>query len=111
MSSPGKSNSAAVIRIAVIAIIAIGIAAYFRLHSRSITEQEVRAMIASRELVGLPVSVAAEKLQHNVVPMTDGEMACDFAQVPGWSAGPVMLVVKDGNVTGAYFERDAPKDQ
>jgi hypothetical protein len=106
MSNPGRSSSSAVVRIAVVAIIAIGIVAFFRLHAKPMTEDQVRAMLASRELIGLPVATAAGKLQHNLEPITDGALACDFAQVPGWSAGPVILEVKNGDVTDAYFERD-----
>ena len=109
MSSPGRGKSAgAAIRIAVVAIVAIGLAAYYRLHRKSITEGEVRQIIESHELIGMPLSKAAARLEHRPPSNPSELVVLDFDQVPGWGAGSVVLEVKDGDVRGAYFEREGP---
>jgi hypothetical protein len=110
MSNPGRSSSGAAVRIGLIAILAVAAVAFFRVHGRSISEDQVRGILASHELVGMPVAAAALKLEHRVSAIDEGEVACEFDQAAGWTAGPVILVVKDGNVTSAFFEHDRPKD-
>jgi len=108
MSNLGRGSGAA-IRVGIIAIAAIGVAAFFKLHSRPITEEEARRIVASGDLIGMPLSKAAERLQHRPPANCEQGAVLDFEQVPGWSAGPVVLEVKDGNVTAAYFEREGPR--
>ena len=69
----------------------------------AITENQVRQIINSHELVGLTLDAAAEKLQHTAPPTTDGTVIFDFKQVKGWRGQSVCLDVKDGRVTAATW--------
>ena len=107
----GRRGPGLLIRLAVILLIGGGGALYIAMRRPTrITEDQVRAMLASNELIGLPMGRAAERLQHKAGYLDDGTLTLDFAQIDGWTAGPVVLDVHDGIVKKAYWQRDAPKE-
>src|SRR5262249_4749271 len=107
MSNRGAVSRAFLIRFAIILLLGAGAVAFvLSRRPMQIAEEKVRSMIASGELVGLPVGRAVERLQHKADYQENGTVTLDFEQVPEWTLGPVVLDVKDGTVTGATFARD-----
>ena len=107
MSSRGAGSKGLFVRLAV--LLAIGGAVVLVVaitRPRHISEDKVRAMLASGELVGLPMGKAAERLQHRANYIEEGTVSFDFAQIDGWTAGPLVIEVTDGMVTRAYWHND-----
>jgi hypothetical protein len=77
----------------------------------SISEGEARRLVSSRELIGLPLAEAGERLQHRVPGTRDGTVVLDFKQVRGWRAGPLTLDVRGGKVTAATWGEPAPTEE
>lgn len=69
----------------------------------ALTPERVQAMIASRELVGLPVAEAARRLGHRADESDGDTVMLDFDHVPNWKGGSVMLLVENGTVTQATW--------
>ncbi|MEX2218364.1 MAG: hypothetical protein WD749_06345 [Phycisphaerales bacterium] len=90
-----------------LAIVLLGLLAAGILYSlRSpfdITETQVRRMVSSGELIGLPLAEAGERLQHRVPGTADGTVVLDFRNVKGWKAGPLTLDVREGRVISATW--------
>jgi hypothetical protein len=108
MSSPGRRTRAMWVRLAVVILIGGGAAAYLWVRGTPLTlsEAKIRAMIDGKELIGLPMAKAAERLQHHAGYVEDGLSILEFRQIPGWSAGPVVLDIKEGRVQDVYFQRE-----
>ncbi len=114
MSSPGQGNKALLVRLAVLIALAAAIFAVIKWRGSplTITEEQVSRMIRQRELIGLTLEEASDKLQHKPINTAQGTVLFDFAHVQGWTAGPVVLDVRNGNVTGAAWKRDiAPGEE
>src|SRR5215467_2706549 len=107
MSSRGAGSKGLMVRLAVL-LVGGGAAVWFVAvkRPRHINEEKVRAMLASGELVGLPMGKAAARLQHRANYIEEGTVTFDFAQMDGWTAGPLVIDVKDGLVTKAYWQKD-----
>jgi hypothetical protein len=106
------SNQRAVARllsIVIVGFLAAGAVYMFR-SPLSISESEVKELVRSHELVGLPLEEAGKRLQHHVPPTQDGLVVLDFKQVKGWKAGPLTLDVRDGKVAAATWG-DAPSNE
>jgi hypothetical protein len=107
MSSRGASSKRFIVRLAVLLLVGGAAVWYVAVkRPRHISEDKVRAMLASGELVGLPMGKAAERLQHAANYIEEGTVTFDFAQIDGWTAGPLVIEVKDGMVTRAYWHND-----
>lgn len=95
------------VRLAALLIIGIGalVAVLIMRSPMTIHEDEVRAMITSGELIGLPIEEAASRLQHRPPqpPVLDGIIVLDFAHVRGWRASAVELELQGGRVIAARW--------
>lgn len=103
-----SSGTAFAARLAVLLVLAAGALVLVLLmrSPTSIHEDEVRRMLASGELVGLPVEEATQRLQHRPPdpPVMDGTVVLDFQHVRGWRAASVELDVRGGRVVLAQWE-------
>jgi len=104
-SVSGSSAKRQAMRLGVLAVIgAAAVAAVTMLRSPlSLSEDEVRRMLSSRELVGLTLDEAAARLQQRPSATTDGVVVIDFTNVRSWRAGSVMLDVRGGKVMAASW--------
>lgn len=105
------SGVAMIARLSVLLVVA-GITLVLVLIMRSpaaISENDVRNMLASGELIGLPVEEATRRLQHAppTPPTVDGTLILDFQHVRGWRAAAVELDVQAGRVVDARWEGTA----
>lgn len=98
-------NKGLLVRLAFLVILggAAIVIAYNLKSPLAITEVQVRKMIQKHELIGLSLDQAAEKLQHQAPPTTNGTVVFDFGEVKGWTGQSVCLDVKDGQVTAATW--------
>jgi hypothetical protein len=69
----------------------------------AVTESEVKQMVRDKTLVGLTLSEAAKKLQHEPPDTVDGMVVFEFANVDGWNGGSVVADVMNGKVTAASW--------
>jgi hypothetical protein len=102
------SGNAFAVRLVALLILA-AVAVVFVLMMRSpltITEDDVRRMVNTGELVGLPVEDAASRLQHRPPqpPVTEGIVVFDFSHVRGWRAAGVEVEISGGRITEARWE-------
>ncbi len=102
----GKSESSArryVAPIALLVVVAIAAAVWIGRMGSSITEEEVRAIVESGELIGLSVPEALERLEHKPMDSMDEIVVLDFTHIPGWAYGSLALDVENGRVTSAEW--------
>lgn len=106
MSNRGRGSSGLLVRLAVLILLGGSIAFFLKMRGSplALTSQQVGRMINSGELVGLSLEDAADKLQHAPPATHTGAVVFDFAHIPGWTAGPVLLEVDDGRVTSATWQ-------
>jgi hypothetical protein len=95
-------------RLVIVLVVGGLIAIYLYRHGTPLTisEPQVRSMIASKELIGLTLEDAATRLQHTPTNTYNGRVYLDFHQVTGWTAGPVVLYIVNGRVSDAYWAAD-----
>jgi len=114
MSNPGRGSKSLAIRLAVLLVLAGAAALALKLRGSPLTlsEQQVSALISRHELIGLSLDDAAARLQHKPVDTVEGSVVFDFAHIRGWTAGPVVVDVRNGKVVRAAWQRDvAPGEE
>jgi hypothetical protein len=115
MSKSAKSSKGVglAIRLGIIILVGAGlvVAVQSMRSPLSITESEVRRMVSAHELNGLTLAEAAAKLQQRAPTLDSGRLEVDFANVPGWSAGTLMLEVLNGKVIAAAWWDQVQNDE
>lgn len=109
MAKRSSSGTAVAVRIAALLVVG-AIALFLVMLMRSpmvIPEAQVREMLATNELVNLPLEEAAARLQHRPPdpPVIDGIVLFDFHHIRGWQAPAVEVEVRGGRVASARWHR------
>jgi hypothetical protein len=104
-SGSGTAFAVRVAALAVLGVVAVALVMLMR-SPMTISEDEVRQMLATGELVGLPVEEATRRLEHRPPdpPVMDGTIVLEFQHVRGWRASSVELHVRGGRVEVAQWE-------
>jgi hypothetical protein len=110
MATRKNSSKGTAFAVRLAALVVLGAAAVvlvFMMRSPlTIDEDDVRQILNSGELVGMPVEEAASRLQHRPPQpaVTDGMVVFDFQHIRGWRASAVELEVRGGEVVAARWE-------